>query len=283
MNIKKLIPDSIKIYFLKILHAIWLKSLESSVKEQGINGTVIKLEQIVPDITNQYSSFAVDTTFLNKKVRGVHSFQISLLDKTIREFANPIIVDVGDSSGTHLQYIAGLYSSGRKIKCISVNSDINAVSRIKDKGLDAIHSKVEDINWCSIKADIFLCFETLEHLMDPCRFLYELSSKTDAKYLIVTVPYVKQSRVGLEHIRYNNSNYNTSSERVHIFELDPEDWKLLIRHSGWDIVEERIYLQYPRKNILRITKPLWQRYDFEGFYGFILKKDGKWSSKYIGW
>ncbi len=56
-----------------------------------------------------------------------------------------------------------------------------------------------------------------------------------------------------------------------------------VLNAGWDVVKEQIYLQYPKNSFLRITKPLWKRFDFEGFYGLILKRDDTWSSRYTDW
>ena len=118
--------------------------------------------------------------------------------------------------------------------------------------------------------------------MNPCHFLHELSSKTNARYLIVTIPFLRKSRVCLNHIR-TNSKDDVRAENTHIFELNPTDWKLLARHCGWGIAHEKIYIQYPKKGPFRMTKPLWQKYDFEGFYGLILKKDDTWPSRYLDW
>jgi len=282
MQIKDIVPGSLKARIKKYLERIMLSSLESARKEQGLQGLSEELVRIVPDISQQYSTFKVDGLYLKTKVRNMHAFQISLVKEIMDEFKCPAIVDIGDSSGTHLQYILGLYSQDKHIKCLSINIDGDAVEKIKQKGLEAINARAEDLHKHNITADLFLCFETLEHLTDPCSFLYELSAKTNAEYLIVTAPYLKRSRVGLHHIRATDANM-VCAERTHIFELNPEDWKLIARHSGWDVVKEKIYLQYPKKSFLRITKPLWRKFDFEGFYGLILKRDNTWSSRYLNW
>ncbi|MBF0557335.1 MAG: hypothetical protein HQL08_00990 [Nitrospirae bacterium] len=281
MAIKQLIPENVKAYLRETVQRILNRSLKMAAREQGLDKLASRLEEIVPDITDQYSRFKINNTFLRTKVRCQHSFQISLVQKVINEFERPVIVDVGDSAGTHLQYIMGLYNK-KKLECLSVNLDLKAVERIKEKGLKAVHAKAEDLPRYDINADIFLCFEILEHLMNPCFFLHELSEKTNAKYLVFTVPYRKESRVGLSHIR-SGQKENVYAENTHIFELNPEDWKLISKHSGWDIVEEGIFLQYPRMGLLRVTQPLWKYSDFEGFYGLILKRDNAWSSKYEDW
>lgn len=265
-----------------MLHSLWKRSLEKAIKEQGLKKLADKLSEIVPKITEQYSTFKIDNPYLEVKARNMHAFQISLVNLIIEEFKNPVIVDIGDSAGTHLQYIIGLHAEKKNIKCLSVNLDAEAIKRIREKGINAIVARAENTDEYKINADIFLCYETLEHLMNPCQFLHELSIKTEAKYLIVTVPYLKRSRIGLHHIRLSVKGC-VNAETTHIYELSPKDWRLLVKHSGWIIVHEKIYFQYPKRNILRFTKILWKRFDYEGFFGMILSRDNTWSSQYLDW
>lgn len=274
--------ESFKPHLRKIKHSILLISLRKAAKEQKLLELAGTLEQIVPDIMNQYSTFKLDNQYLNVQTRYLHAFQMSLLNGIIEDFKKLVIVDIGDSAGTHLQYINSLYAKSKDIKCLSVNLDIEAIEKIKKKGLEAVHARAENLHQYNVNPDIFLCFETLEHLMNPCHFLHELSSKTTAKYLIITVPYVRRSRIGLLHIRQNHIG-NVHAENTHIFEFSPEDWKLIVRHSGWEVIEEKIYLQYPKMSFFNITKYFWKKYDFEGFYGMVLKRDERWSSKYLDW
>lgn len=262
------------------------KSIHAAIREQRLLPLYHRLTEIVPDITHQYTSFDLDSEYLTTKVRAQHSFQIALANEAIRSINNSpedmiTIVDIGDSAGTHLQYLKGVHQD-HNIRCLSVNLDSNAVKRIKNKGLDAICARAEDLTSLSVKADIFLSFEMLEHLVNPCEFLQSLS-ETNCKAFVVTVPYVACSRVGLHHIRQNRKG-RVNPENTHIFELSPEDWRLIFKHSGWAIQSDKIYLQYPRKLPLRfIWRRYWKRFDYEGFYGAILKPDKSWSNLYEGW
>jgi len=276
------LPKSIKPFLKETLQSVLRISIEKSSKNQGLKDLTDKLRKIVPDITDQYSTFKVDNLYTEIKVRNQHAFQIALVNEIIGEFDKPTIVDIGDSAGTHLQYIIGLHSNNKNIHCLSVNIDNQAVEKIKQKGFVAVNARAEDLHKYNIDADIFLCFETLEHLMNPCHFLHELSIKTNAKYMVITVPYLKNSRIGLSHIRERRLR-DVQAENTHIFELSPNDWKLVAKHSGWSILQERIYLQYPKRGSFWFTKALWKRFDFEGFYGMILTKDDTWSSRYIDW
>jgi len=281
-KIKKFIPESIKNRLVEFLHSIWLISLKKAIEEQGLADLVKVLRKIVPDINNQYTKVKLKGVYIETKVRAQHAFQIALVKEALRGLEKSVIVDIGDSSGTHLQYIKELYSGKKDVKLFSVNIDGEAVRRIRARGFEAIHAKAEDIENYNFNTDAFLCFETLEHLMNPCYFLHELSSKTNAKYFIMTVPYMRKSRVGLYHIRKEHKG-KVYAENTHIFELSPDDWKLIVKHSGWEVVKERIYLQYPRRNILRVTGLLWRLFDFEGFYGLVLRKDNSWTSRYMDW
>jgi len=283
MSVENIIPVRIKAMLKAHIQEILTKSIRCAIREQGLAALADKLEKIVPDISRQYSLFEIKEDYLEAKVRAMHVFQMSLLDKIMHDFQNSaVIVDIGDSAGTHIQYIKGLYPQNMAVRSLSVNLDEKAVARIKAKGLDAVCAKAENLENYDIKPDIFLCFETLEHLMDPCKFLRNLSLGTKAKYLIVTVPYLANSRVGLHHIRHGVQN-EVYAENTHIFELSPSDWKLLILHSGWRVEFERTYLQYPRKGLLNITRSFWRKNDFEGFYGLVLSRDIGWSSKYQDW
>jgi len=262
------------------------RSIRAAIREQKLLPIYDQLTTIVPDITHQYSSFDIDSEYLRTKVRAEHSFQIALANEALKLISsrlkdNLTIADIGDSAGTHLQYIKGLHPD-RKLRCLSVNMDTEAVKRIKEKGLEAICARAEDLTSLAIEADIFLSFEMLEHLMNPCAFLRSLS-ETDCQAFVITVPYLACSRAGLHHIRHSQKR-SVNPENTHIFELSPEDWRLIFKHSGWAIVADMIYLQYPQRSLFRFwLKRYWRRHDFEGFYGAILKPDKSWSELYDGW
>ena len=267
-------------------------ALQQSNRERGEFQLKKELSTIVPDLSKQYTTFEVnmDNSYLVNKIRGQHAFQMSIALKAIellnkhKDYIN--IVDIGDSSGTHLIYLSTLLSEKNihNIQTLSVNLDPVAVKKIKDKGLNAILSKAEELHLQpdGIKADIFLSYEMLEHLFDPISFLHNMATKSECEYFVLTVPYVYQSRVGMHHLRENNDQ-EIFAENTHVFELSPEDWNLLFRFSGWEIIYSDRYTQYPKLFPLNLTKFIWKKIDFDGFYGVILKKNSHFSSKYKDW
>lgn len=101
--------------------------------------------------------------------------------------------------------------------------------------------------------------------------------------MVITVPYVARSRVALRNSM--NGVKDIHAEAEHVFELSPEDWKKLILHSGWRTLDEKVYFQYPKgiPGISYILRKIWERYDYEGFIAFCLKRDMSVANEYLDW
>lgn len=272
----------------KLLFLLKYQSLKAAVKEQNLLIYIKKIEKIISDYSKQYNHGKIDGKFWNYKVRAHHAFQLQMCLKAINLFKENFfkkkikIIDIGDSSGTHVNYLKKIVDEF-EIETLSVNLDPLAVKKIQENGHDAINVKAEDIEKYDIDKDIFISFQTLEHLNSPIDFLKSISDTSSCKYFVITVPYLKKSRVALEYIRNQTDEKIVHSENVHIFELNPNDWKLIFKHAGWEVLEEKIYYQYPKYNPLRLLKNAWRQFDFEGFYGVILKRNDKWKSKFKDW
>jgi hypothetical protein len=260
--------------------------IQRAIKEQNFYPLIEQLGEIVPDITDQYSRKWKWNEYWVRKVRGLHAFQCSLMIKALEGFSPKRInvVDIGDSAGTHMLYLREIAKNRFDVKSISVNLDPQAVEKIKARGLQAVLCRAEDLNPMGLKVDLFTSFEMVEHLHNPAIFFRRLAKKTDCKRMLITVPYLKNSRVGLHFLR-SRFPEKIYAEDEHIFELSPEDWTLLLLHSGWKVVDSQIYWQYPRK--WPIFKSLfasyWRARDYEGFWGAILDKDIQLSDLYQDW
>lgn len=282
--LKRTLSDTQKERLHAILEWMQIKSLRAAIREQHLWELQQQLAEIVPDLRQQYTAQELNSGYLVLKARGQHAFQIWLACKAIGGLRNlngsVRLIDVGDSAGTHIQYLQALHTD-LKLQCIGLNRDVEAVRKIKGKGLEAICARAEDITGQGLDADIFVSFQMLEHLENPISFLRSLSAKSNCQAFVVTVPYLRQSRLGFHHVRRGVKQRN-SPEMTHIFELYPSDWTLLFMHAGWRVQEQQLYLQYPRHSLFRVMKPVWKAIDFEGFWGAILVRDHTWSDLYEG-
>lgn len=262
-------------------------SIKLALTENGLNKLVEKLRKIAPDISDQESS--VKDTFNDYwefKRRCLQAFQCSEMIKALNHqpSAKLTVVDIGDSAGTHMLYLKELTKDRFDIDTISVNLDPRAIEKIKARRLKAILCRAEDLDLGQKQIDLFTSFQMIEHLHNPVIFFRRLAKRAKCNRIVITVPYLKNSRVGLHHIR-NRSDKMISAEEEHIFELSPEDWTLLLLHSGWKIICSKIYYQYPQNwpFISQFLAIFWRLTDFEGFWGAILEKDSTFSDCYQDW
>lgn len=249
-----------------------------------------ELRAIVSDISQQYTrAFSSYNTFYETKMRRLHAFQCSLMLEALQHLGADAsrrmsVVDIGDSAGTHMTYLRALAKKrDYALDALSVCLDPVAVKKIEAAGGKALQCRAEHLQ-LEHGVQLFTCFEMLEHLHDPATFLRKLARSGVGERLAITVPYVKHSRVGLHHLRHD-SDAEISAENVHVFELCPEDWRLLMLHAGWKVEVSRIGWQYPRN--IPLLSPLlarfWKRTDVEGFWGAILSRDLTRSDRYKDW
>lgn len=262
-------------------------SLNRALSERKMTELVSRLRSIVSDISGQESSEEdVFNEYWELKRRALQAFQCSLMQRALEYFnkRDLSVIDIGDSAGTHMLYLKELAGDRFNIETLSVNLDSRAIEKIKARGLNALLCRAEDLNLKGYRTDLFTSFEMVEHLHNPAIFFRRLSKQSECQRMVITVPYMKNSRVGLHNVRkgYQGLVY---SENEHIFELSPADWKLLLLHSGWKVTYGETFYQYPRRIpvISQVLSFYWRKTDFEGFWGAIIEKETSFAEQYLDW
>ncbi len=266
------------------------KSIVAATREQNLSRLMDHMRDIAPDIVDQYT-YGIDpeeyARYWETKMRALHAFQVnSTLDALATlDRDDLVVVDIGDSSGTHGEYLRGLAPSGRISRFVSVNLDPVAVEKIRRRGGEAVLIRAEELELDDIAPDFLMCFETLEHLTDPLRFLHRLANNPYGENLIVSVPYRRRSRFGGSVLDrpIDSIPLKMTPEELHIFELCPADWSRMSMLAGYRTEFCRVYRQYPRFGPLRAMAPVWRNIDFEGFICLFLKRDSSVSRRYTGW
>ena len=273
-----------------LYHRLSARSIVAAAREQNLTDTMDRMREIAPDIADQYT-YGIDpeeyARYWEIKLRALHAFQISSMLDAIAtsEKDNLVVVDIGDSSGTHGAYLRALAPPGRVSRVVSINMDPVAVEKIRERGGEAVLTRAETLDLDALAPDFLMCFETLEHLTDPLRFLHRLAENPFGEHLVVSVPYRKTSRFGgtvLDRAA-DRLPQRMTPEELHIFELSPADWSRMAKLAGYRTAFCRIYRQYPRFGVMRATAPLWRNIDFEGFICLYLKRDLSVSQRYTGW
>jgi len=264
----------------KLYDTFRIRSILWALKKQKLTLRFNQLKEL-DLVSDQYTTASIDTEYLKTKVLGLHAFQVSLFlefmqSQTGKEWK---IIDLGDSSGNHILYMKELFKE-YDFKSISINLDEEAIRKIKGKGLNYATTSIEDylnvIGRPKELREVALLLQTLEHLENPISVLKGVKEqKVDG--FIITVPFVKRSRIGMHHLRNNfrsNLLKEPNIENTHIFELSPDDWNVLFKYCGWEVEYQKVYYQFPVNLpiISLLLRWYWQLFDFEGFYGCILKK-----------
>ncbi len=264
-------------------------SVEKAAREQKLDSLASRLTEIVPDISKQETSFVADE-FNSFKKRMQQAFQCRMMLNLLGRLDKRdkyTVVDIGDSAGTHMLYLQHLiddkFEGDVALDTISVNLDPVAVEKVKERGLKAVLCRAENLE-LNDEIDFYTSFEMIEHLHNPAIFLHNLAQKGTGKHMVITVPYLRKSRVGLHNVRAGRLQ-PIIAEEEHVFELSPDDWSLLFLHSGWRVVHSEIYHQYPTQipAVSRYLQSFWQKSDFEGFWGAVLERDTSFSDSYQDW
>lgn len=260
-------------------------SLQWAIRQQKLLGLTELLRQQIPDISGQEFSDGFYSPYVELKRRALQAFQSRFLLDAVAGLGKRAVtvVDVGDSAGTHMLYLHQLIQGKFDLRTLSVNLDARAIEKIRSRGLDALQCRAEDLD-LDMAVDLYVSFEMLEHLHNPTAFLRRLSRRPEPSRLLLTVPFLRSSRVGIYQVR-SQKPQRIHAEEEHIFELNPSDWTLLARHAGWKVLESRIYRQYPSSIpfFSRALARLWRGYDFEGFWGVLLEKDTYYADRYLDW
>lgn len=189
--------------------------------------------------------------------------------------------DIGDSDGSVRLLLSNIFSKNQLVST-GINLQQHAVDKMKSIGLDAICADAQKLAEQGINYDIVSVFETLEHLSDPIGFLIGLNNVVNNR-LIISVPYIRKSRVRLSYIKGKwPKNKTATIENTHIFEFSPKDWEKIFLHTGWKIEKQDRLLNYHPKSVSRILlQTYWNYVSYDSFWFVTLVKDDHYSSKYV--
>ena len=262
---------------------IAIASLKSSMKTNVALYQAYKdTTKVVSDLTDHYSGVTL-SSFYEKKVRFMLAAQTIFVAAEVREVLvekqQCALVDVGDSDGSLQLMLKSMFTDNGALSTAGVNLQSEAVKRIQDRGLEGILIDAMDLHSRGLDYDIVTLLETLEHIPNPIGFLESIHDVVRER-LVISVPFVRNSRVALNYLDNLDDERRPTIENVHIFELSPPDWRKIFRHCGWKVAKEWTAYQYKPRSLWHITAPIWRRKDFEGFWLASLKKDNSGRERY---
>jgi len=239
--------------------------------------------QIFPDLKNHFT-VPVESDEIEDRIRLLIVYETLFVRNEIDNLLNDedhcSFADVGDSDGS-VQMLLNKEAYDDRLSTVGINLQQGAVEKIRQQGLDAVCADALALGDMGQRYDIISLFETLEHLPDPIGFLKGIKPAVTHR-LVVSVPYIRKSRVGLAYLSKKwPADKTPTIENTHIFELSTNDWVKIFHHTGWEICRQEKLLMYHPYRLSRIViQPYWRHISFEGFWFVALCKNSEFSDRY---
>lgn len=236
---------------------------------------------VLPSLYDHFSTGAIDEE-IEYRIRFLVTAESAYMEEEIlsliEEKGSCRYADIGDSDGS-VRLILEKKIDHPGIETLGVNLQKEAIRKIEEKGLKGLYLDCMHLDKTGHSFDIISVFEVLEHLNDPIGFLSKIHNVSER--VSISVPYIRKSRISCLYVTEKwPPGRKANIESVHIFELSPEDWEKLFKHSGWKIVRQKKVLQYAKSFPLNLMKYIWRYISFEGFWFVTLVKDLTYSNIY---
>jgi len=141
------------------------------------------------------------------------------------------IIEVGCGFGTFLEELKArnVFSS-----MIGIEPTPNLAMTCKKKGIETINKTIEEIPAKSLKANVVVCFEVIEHIFSPSQFLSACHNiLNDNGIIIITCPNVK----GFDMQTLGIVSDTIDHEHLNYFHLD--SLNLLLKKVGFEVIENQ--------------------------------------------
>lgn len=195
-------------------------------------------EMILNDFFKQSKGYKYWNDYIfpaSEKVRREKIFK-PRVDKILRickQYSIPseTLVEVGAGFGTFLQEL-----STRKVfnSLIGIEPTPNLAKTCRDKNLNIIEKLIEEISPKTLKADVVVNFEVIEHIFSPKKFLQSCNKilKKDG-ILIITCPNI---------LGFDIQTLGAISDTIdveHLNYFNPESLTLLLKETGFVVLEKQ--------------------------------------------
>lgn len=262
----------------EIFSILSTKAIQQAVRE---NADLLKMWNLSQTIFPELGNHFVGCTLKPRNVLGIRFLTCSealFLKERIEHLQKmsesvESYLDIGDSDGSTRMLLQNSMDNFN-MSTLGINLQTKAVEQVKQLGLDAECIDALDMHKTNRKYDIVSLFETLEHLTDPLGFLKSIHPVVN-KRLIVSVPFIDHSRVGLAYLQEKWPEHKVPTiENTHVFELSPNDWNKIFLHCGWCVEDQKVARPFPSHGSLKhIMRYAWKKISFEGYWFVSLKKD----------
>ncbi|WP_455756641.1 class I SAM-dependent methyltransferase [Sulfurimonas sp.] len=223
--------------YIKLVESYLLKASKKKFETENLKlkniDNINSIKEHIIDLNERYlENIDVDVWFektknLYRLYSSVYRYEATknIIERYI-DINNSSNIDFGAGNGVFLEYL--------NLKGTGVDINKKCVNHMKKIGIEAYElNELNDL--FEDKYDNAFAFEVIEHVENQLMVLDSIHSyiKDDA-YCFVSIPYVKNSHVLKKE---DDKTAIKRLENYHIFELDTKDFKNLISHSKFELIE----------------------------------------------
>jgi 2-polyprenyl-3-methyl-5-hydroxy-6-metoxy-1,4-benzoquinol methylase len=142
--------------------------------------------------------------------------------------SKPVLVEVGAAYG---QFCSEALATNAFSKVIAIEPTPDLAQVCRDLGIDVLESPYEDVTF-DAPVGIIACFEVIEHLFDPKRFLsWCHASLQPGGIVLLTCP----NSAGFDTLLLGSASSAVDHEHLNLF--TPQSLALLAQRCGFEIIE----------------------------------------------
>lgn len=164
---------------------------------------------------DHFADVTLDARYLQEVTRYFHARRVQRITERLgAELPSLTFLDVGDTDGMILKHLGK--------KGLGFNNSPKACEQIRRNGVEAQQGDGQRLPFPDGAFDVVMCFETLEHVPNPCQLLEELARVARRK-VYLSIPGVLSTLV---HTRIKGSRLGEE----HVIEFDETDFRALLTH-----------------------------------------------------
>lgn len=221
-------------------------------------GTIYMTPRPSPEVMNDYYSNSENYAYWAEHIfpasedsrrEKIHKPWLQRIIELCERFEVPTgtLVEVGPGFGT---FASVATESGRFDEVIAIETTPEMAQACRDRGVEVIESRVEDVDAHDLKADVIVSFEVIEHLFDPTEFLAQCQRLLQpGGMLVLTNP----NGEGFDIAVLGGESLAVDPEHVNLF--NPGSMRQMLDRFGFEVLDistpGRLDAEFVREAILK--------------------------------
>ena len=244
----------------KILFGVLNRSLEKRIKEIGNL-------RLVP--RNHYAYTTVEDEFVYNLLTIQQNNLINFTIENTRGLDLESILEVGCTSDLFLKEVEADKKMGLNFLDV-------CCEQIERQGIRSVKANADTIPLPEKSVDVVICYQMLEHSLNPIKVLRELE-RISKGLILLSIPWVLKTNIRSKY--HGGQPDGRPMSEYHIFEFSEEDFRRILSHTNLKVEGYKKLLNYRHFQtplLYKVLKSLYLSY-FPALNVYVLKSPKVWA------